>query len=228
MPRIKRRHISTRGWNESHREQLIIGRPFFSGFPWPHRGARGNPDALPWPAPDQVSEMAEAWAHFESDIMAEFADRFVRPWGWWFFSDGAKLIDAAEWSYRDPSMEQQAEILDAAGLLSPAAIAAAAADSNLTHPVLNECYSEPFRRVWGWWRFLSPERRNESIPEAVQLVELEKRGAEILTGRELHLWQQREDDPDFAKANRIYLTRSEVEALELPAEFIDPCEDDDE
>ncbi len=86
-----------------------------------------------------------------------------------------------------------------------------------------------FERGWGWWRFRSPERRDYSRSEVLQLVDLERRGAEVLTNRESYVIKNKADLPVYNRSNspRPWFTREEVEALGLPESFIAEPDDDE-
>jgi hypothetical protein len=227
MPKLRHRGLRERGWTNSHRNQLKHGHDFFhDAWSDAHQEEREGRDN--WPDAETLADMEAVWKFFREELLAEYADKIERPWAWWRFEfeyDKSTLpFDFDELDWRD----RESAALDHFGLLTPAALAAAAKDSHITRGILNDCHEPAFRRCWGWWRFTSPERRDYSKPEAVQLVELERRGAEILTDRERYVIKHKADVPAYATgcAAKMYLSAAEVAALGLPAKFICPWQED--
>lgn len=220
-PRLRQRHPGRREWTVGHRAQLQTAHDFF-GDAW---GGRDLPmdQRDNWPPPEIAAEMRLAWDELATEIMAEYVDAIRRPWAWWVFEQGLPITEFRHWGYNN----EEAEQLDRMGELTPAALAKAANDPQIARGVLNEAHEPAFRRRWGWWRFLSPERRDDEKLEAVQLVDLERRGAEVLTDRERHVIAHKADIPAFLKGcPKVHLLRAECEALGLPDCFIDPEPDE--
>lgn len=212
-----------RGWTKAHREQLASGHDWFHDA-WGNLHEVPMEDRGDWPPPQIESEMREAWEHFRDELMAEYADKVERPWGWWKFEFESEFPGVNPNRLKtfgcSPGVSAEAEVLDRLNLLTPKALEDASRNEQLTRGVLNEFHSQVFRRGWGWWRFVSPERRDYSKPEAVQLADIEKRGGEVLTNREQKILAHRGEPADGSCRARVLLDRAEVEALGLPPEFI--------
>ncbi len=219
MPRIQKRATrQRREWNAGHRTQLETGHDFF-GFAWGGFERRPPDDLAVWPTREIEIEMRQSWGDIGHEIMADFADTIRRPWAWWWIVQGRPL--------RVPmfdSRDEEAHELDRLGLLTDAALANAAADPSVTHGVKNEYHEPAFRRRWGWWRWMAPERRDYDELEAVQLVDIDRRGGDVLTNRERHIAKHKTDPAAGSCAARVYLPRVECDALGLPDSFIDPYE----
>jgi hypothetical protein len=224
MPKVNRRHPSQRGWNDSHKDHLRHGSDLF-------REAWGREPAEGWPA-EILTDMRLAWERFADELLAEYADKLERPWGWWKFDAAPEIIGFVEASTFDTDQECEADALDRAGLLTPEALAKAGNDRRLSAGPLCDSSFVAFRRRWHWWRFTSPERRDHGKPEAVQLVAIERNGGEVLTAREQYIAAHRADPyaerVEKRGAVKVFLTPAEVEALGLPATFIEPVYEDDE
>ncbi len=221
MPRLRHKRLGRREWSDDHRIQLQTGWDLFNGA-WgdPVRLNLQDEQADAWPPKDIEADMRAAWADLREEIMAGYIDGLTRPWAWWKFDIGLPL-----WAEFGSFRDDQAETLDAMGGLTPAALSAGANDHLVARVFHNAAYNPAFRRVWGWWRFVSPERRDYSVPEAAQLVAIDRRGGEVLTVRERYVIANKADDPSYARnCPRVFLTRDECRALELPTTF----EDEDE
>jgi len=217
MPRIKRKHSRQRiGWNEDHKRQLVHGYSMFAGSDdWGDFQELRRPERDNWPEPEVLAEMSEAWSDLRDEIMAEYSDSLSRPWSWWLFDNGYSPNDALRMTG-----DREKATLDEMGELTAKALAKAAADDYLTRGILNDVHQRAFRRSWGWWRFTSPERRDESKPQAVQLVELERHGAEVLTSRELYIVANLEERQVYRRgACPTWLSAAECAALGLPETF---------
>ncbi|HEX3998960.1 MAG TPA: hypothetical protein VHX65_10445 [Pirellulales bacterium] len=224
MPKINRRHVARREWTADHKDFLRYGLDVF-------RCVWGREPKGGWPA-DMLDEMRLAWEHFRDELLAEHADKLGRPWAWWKFEADEKLLTFWDESTADMNDVREAEALDRGGLLSPAALEKAASDRQAIAGLENESWPRVFRRSWHWWRFVSPELRDYCKPEAVQLVEVERRGGEVLNAREKAIAETKADPMAEQAAafnvTRVFLSSAEVEVLGLPESFIEPIDQDDD
>jgi hypothetical protein len=81
MPRVKRRAIARRDWQQEHLDQLRCGWDYF-GCDW------GNPVALPperrheWPSPDVLADMRACWAAHGDAVKQAQADQNPNKPAW--------------------------------------------------------------------------------------------------------------------------------------------------
>jgi hypothetical protein len=214
MTRRLRRRPAQRGWTNGHANQLRHGHDFL-GDGWGDQSDLPLDEREGWPPQEIENSMREAWENFRDELMDEFQDKLERPWGWWQFDCDFDLESLPFCGDDEDFHHAEAAVLDYFGLLTPAALAAAAKDVHVTRGVLNAVYEAPFRRRWGWWRFTSPERRDYSKPQGVQLAEIERRVGDVLTNRERHILKNKIDDPFYKSGSKVWLTSDECEALGL-------------
>lgn len=145
-----------RDWTEKHRMQLLTG--FDLG-----RGAWGRFSDKWHPPADALQDMRDAWADLRDEIMPR-AKPGTRPVAWWLF-DAPEPRNVGE---DEPEQLERMGLLTDAELEAIASTAQAEAARRDTHTT----GGLPFRRGWAFWRFVSPEPRDESTPEAFQLQAL--------------------------------------------------------
>jgi hypothetical protein len=219
-PRMRHALRQRNGWTDEQREHLSSGHDFF-GSGWGNSARMSQAERERWPSAEVEAEMRAAWEDLRESIMDERRDSLTRPWAWWVFEKGYPIRGCHFCGHHD-----QAETLDAMGELTETALLKASVDEQVTRGILNDAHESAFRRRWGWWRFTSPERRDPAIPEAVQLVQVENNGGEVLTDREKYIVKHKADVPAYTRGcPKVLLTSEECERLGLPDTFIDPYED---
>jgi hypothetical protein len=166
MPSPRATIRAKRGWNDDHFFMLMYGHDWQGA--WDREWYRSTRKS------EILADMFACWRQHGEQITAEFrADRQCHagqyPWGWW------------QWTSPEPRDESKPEWFQLWKLnLITQAEAREAAEFELNQDPRAGWHGIPaFRRSCGWWYFVSPEPRNESICELSQLVRLK-----VLTPRE--------------------------------------------
>lgn len=172
----RRQHRARRGWNYAHKAHLrwgnMVGSAFLGDGFWP---------ADEWPTSHRAiddeairEEMRECWEDCRDEILdAKWLFQWPgrRPAGWWWF-------DAPE--PRDLNLPEEEQV-ERFGEMTQGELVELEKFAGM---IGNDMWNDPFRRKWAWWKFISPERRKWGQSELIQLVEIERRGGEVLGHRE--------------------------------------------
>ena len=142
--------------------------------------------------PRAVVKPGDKFGHFPGD----------RSWGWW-------QADSPE--PRKPELIE-VEQLDRLGQLSDEELRMLERDVNWPPP--NEMSAHLFERPWAWWRFVSPDLRDWSSSEAVQLVTM---GRKHLTDRECEFLGTGTDCSCSSHEPAEYFTPEEIQRFNVPA-----------
>ena len=141
--------------------------------------------------PHEIAKPDDTFGHFPGE----------RCWGWW-------QCDAPE-----PRNDELPEIeqLNRLGLLSDAELRLL--ESNISWPPPNEYSAHLFDRPWSWWRFKSPDLREWSVSEPVQLVEM---GRKHLTDREFEFIDTGIDCSGSKHTPDEFFTDEEIQYFNIP------------
>ncbi len=124
-----------------------------------------------------------------------------RSWPWW-------ECDAPEPRNKEiPEVEQ----LDRLGLLTDEELRMLERD--ISWPPPNEYSAHLFDRPWSWWRFKSPDLREWSVSEPVQLVEM---GRKHLTDREFEFIDTGIDCSGSKHTPDEFFTDEEIQYFNIP------------
>jgi hypothetical protein len=180
----KRRKIRKTIWHDGHVSQLKSGWDFMYTA-WGDRLAKHPLILGTWNL--TLKDMRKAYLALRDQVMEGYSDLHPgkRPWAWWQFESSES---------RDETISEM-EQLDRRGLLTGSELEKLREQA---HGIRNECHETPFRRDWGWWRFLSPQCRNWEISEIEQLssmrTELTEREQVLLDEkREIYAYNKTRD-----------------------------------
>lgn len=162
MPRLKRK-------TPRHRDQCGSDEVWFlvSGFALAGPGAWGLGQGLKYhDLPDETKAEIEKVYFANRDKVFERFHRFPqpgkRPWAFWEFEHPECIGNGL------PDEENLSRL----GLLTDDELTAIEAKETSSNPPGSGFHDPPFRRSWGWWRFVSPEPRDWDTPETKQLTRL--------------------------------------------------------
>jgi len=177
----KRGRRRSTAWHDGHITQLCCRWDYL------HNAWGEGTDRSPYVLGSEeatLEDMERAYTVLRDQVMEGYSDQHPgkRPWGWWQFESE----EPPDHSLPEP------EQLERMGLLTEKELTKL---HKAAHGVLNEFHYPPFRREWGWWRFLSPHRRNWSISETEQLCSMRLE----LTKRERVLMEEKQDIAGFNK-----------------------------